>query len=87
MTHNFLCIVSRVSKGGKLLEKLLAGNQDLASSFTEAEQILMHAGFVVDGGKGSYRVYRHADGRKMVLPYHGKNIKPAYIREIRKLMK
>lgn len=76
-----------LSKRRKLLEKLFAGNQDLSFSFTEAEQILLQAGFVLDSGKGSHRIYRHPDGRKMVLPYHGKDIKPAYIREIRKLMK
>lgn len=65
----------------------MAGNQDKAFSFDEAELLLLQAGFILDGGEGSHRVYRHTDGRKMVLPFHGKNIKPAYIREIRKLLK
>ncbi len=76
-----------MSKREKLLKKLMAGNQDKAFSFEEAELLLLHAGFILDGGKGSHRVYRHADGRKMVLPCHGKEIKPVYIREIRKLLK
>lgn len=65
----------------------MAGNQDKAFSFEEAELLLLQAGFIRDGGEGSYRVYRHADGRKMVLPFHWKDIKPVYIREIRKLLK
>jgi predicted RNA binding protein YcfA (HicA-like mRNA interferase family) len=77
----------RMSRRRKLLEKLMAGNQDKAFSFDEAELLLLQAGFILDGGEGSHRVYRHTDGRKMVLPFHGKNIKPAYIREIRKLLK
>jgi predicted RNA binding protein YcfA (HicA-like mRNA interferase family) len=85
--HDFSCILSGLSKRKKLLEKLMAGNQDKAFSFEEAELLLLHAAFIRDGGEGSHRVYRHADGRKMVLPFHGKDIKPVYIREIRKLLK
>ena len=65
----------------------MSGTQDRAFSFGDAEQLLLQSGFVMDGGKGSHKVYRHPDGRKMVLPFHGKDIKPAYIREIRKLLK
>ncbi|MEI6561846.1 MAG: type II toxin-antitoxin system HicA family toxin [Verrucomicrobiota bacterium] len=71
----------------KLLARLMEGNQDKSFTFADAEQLLLQAGFVLDGGKGSYRVYRHADSRKMVLPCHGKTVKPVYIREIRKLLK
>jgi hypothetical protein len=35
-----------VSKRKKLLEKLIAGNQDKAFSFDEAELLLLQAGFV-----------------------------------------
>ena len=85
--HDLLCILFRISKRKKLLAKLMAGNQDKAFSFDEAELLLLQAGFIADGGEGSHRVYRHPDGRKVVLPFHGKGIKPVYIREIRKLLK
>jgi len=75
-----------MTKRAKLLTKLMEGNQDKAFSFDEAEQLLLQAGFILDGGKGSHRVYRHADSRKMVLPCHGKTLKPVYVREIRKLL-
>ena len=75
-----------MTTGAKLLAKLMEGNHDKAFTFAEGEQVLLQAGFVLDGGKGSHRVYRHADGRKMVLPVHGKDIKPVYVREIRKLL-
>lgn len=81
--HKLSCILPGVSKKAKLLRKLMAGNQDRSFTFEEAEQLLKYAGFVDDGGKGSHRVYRHPDGRKQVLPYHGKEVKPAYIRQIR----
>jgi predicted RNA binding protein YcfA (HicA-like mRNA interferase family) len=40
-----------------------------------------------EGGEGSHRVYRHADGGKVVLACHGKDVKPAYIRQLRQLLK
>jgi predicted RNA binding protein YcfA (HicA-like mRNA interferase family) len=85
--HDISCSLYRLSKRKKLLERLMAGNQDKAFSFDEAELLLLQAGFILDGGAGSHRVYRHTDGRKMVLPFHGKNLKPVYIREMRKLLK
>ncbi len=78
---------SSVTRRSKLLEKLLAGKHDKAFSFDEAEQVLLQSGFMNDGGRGSHRVFRHPDGRKMVLAFHGKTVLPAYIREIRKLLK
>ena len=85
--HKNSCIFRGVTKRSKLLEKLMAGRSDKAFTFDEAEQVLLQSGFVHDGGKGSHHVYRHIDGRKMVLPHHGKGVLPAYIREIRKLLK
>jgi len=70
----------------KALAKLMSGQQDKACTFAEAESLLLQARFVSDGGEGSHRVYRHLDGRKMVLPCHGKNVLPVYIKEIRKLL-
>lgn len=94
--HKFLCIpiddahafvqCVRVSKKAKLREKLMAGDKDRTFTFQEVEQLLTNEGFIVDGGKGSHCVYRHSDGRKMILPKHGKDVKPAYIKQIRQLL-
>jgi len=65
----------------------MGGKSDGNVSFDEAVYVLVRLGFVLDGGKGSHQVYRHADGRKMVLPCHGKDIKPVYIRQIREMLK
>ena len=71
----------------KLLAKLMGGMHDRSFTFEEARQVLMQAGFIFDGGKGSHKVYRHPDGRRMVLPCHGKDVKPPYVRQIRDLLK
>jgi predicted RNA binding protein YcfA (HicA-like mRNA interferase family) len=63
------------------------GSHDKAFTFDEAELLLLHAGFVLSGGEGSHRVYRHPDGRRMVIPFHGQSIAPAYIRQIRNLLR
>jgi predicted RNA binding protein YcfA (HicA-like mRNA interferase family) len=76
-----------LSKKKKLLEKLMAGGQDRAFTFDEAEILLLQAGFVHSSGEGSHRVYRHPDGRRMVLAYHGKTVAPAYVRQIRNLLR
>lgn len=75
-----------MSKKAKLRAKLMAGTHDRAFTFDEVTQLLIHEGFILDGGKGSHCVYRHPDGRKQVLPRHGKDVKPAYIKQIRKLL-
>jgi predicted RNA binding protein YcfA (HicA-like mRNA interferase family) len=76
-----------MSKAAKVLAKIMAGKSDRNVSFDEAVYVLTRCGFVQDGGKGSHQIYRHQDGRKIVLPYHGKDIKPVYIRQIRELLK
>ena len=76
-----------MSKAQKTREKLMSGQSDKNVSFAEAVYVLEHAGFVLDGGKGSHQVFRHSDGRKMVLPCHGKDLKPVYVRQIRELLK
>lgn len=75
-----------MSKAEKALEKILSGKSDKNVSAQEAVYVLAKSGFVRDGGKGSHQVYRHADGRKMVLPIHGKDLKPIYVRLIRELL-
>jgi predicted RNA binding protein YcfA (HicA-like mRNA interferase family) len=76
-----------MSKAQKILQKILSGQSDKNIMFDEAVYVLRNAGFIYDGGKGSHQVYRNIDGRKMVLPRHGKEIKPVYVRQIRELLK
>lgn len=75
-----------VSKRDKLLAKLMNGRSDRSFTFDEVELVLLQAGFLLDGGKGSHRVYRHEDGRKMVLPRHGNTIKPIYVKKLREIL-
>jgi predicted RNA binding protein YcfA (HicA-like mRNA interferase family) len=78
---------SSMTKRAKLLDKLMEGRHDKSFSFAEVEQLLSQAGFLFDLGSGSHRVYRHPDGRRMALPYHGTDVKPAYIKQIRELLR
>lgn len=75
-----------MSKSEKALAKILSGQSDNNISFQEGVYVLKREGFVLDGGKGSHQVFRHSDGRKMVLPCHGSNLKKVYIRQIRNLL-
>jgi|GEM_PF-1218039 len=83
---HFLVQTFLMSKSEKALRKLMSGESDKNITMDEALYVLTRSGFVLDGGKGSHQVYRHPDGRKMVLPVHGKDIKPIYIRQIRKIL-
>lgn len=76
-----------MSKSEKVLAKILSGKSDKNISFEDATYALSVSGFAIDGGKGSHQVYRHSDGRKIVLPRHGKDLKPIYIRQIRETLK
>ena len=76
-----------MNRKAKLRAKLMGGTHDQGFTFADAELLLLTTGFVRGGGEGSHRVYRHADGRKMVLASHGKDVKPAYIRQLRQLLK
>ncbi len=75
-----------MSKREKLFAKILRGASNKSITFDEAVCALEESGFARDGGKGSHQVFRHKDGRKMVLPRHGKEIKPIYVKLIRKLI-
>jgi hypothetical protein len=44
-------------------------------------------GFQRQARKERLTEYRHADGRIMILAYHGKDVKPVYIRKLRELLK
>ena len=54
--------------------------------FVEAVAALGRAGFIRDMGSGSHQVYRRSDGRRVLIPRHGNEIKPAYVRQIRDLL-
>lgn len=77
---------AEMSKAAKILQKILGGQSDKNVTVAEAIYVLERSGFAFDGGKGSHRVYRHPDGRKMVIPVHDKDIKPIYVRQIRELL-
>lgn len=49
---------------GKILSETSDKNNTLAGAISDRAQ----AGFVPDGGKGSHRLDRHPDDRKMVTP-------------------
>ena len=76
-----------MSKSEKALAKILSGQSDHKVTFKEAVFVLQREGFILDGGKASHQVFRHPDGRKMVLPCHGNQLKSIYIRQIRGLVK
>ncbi|MDR1191574.1 MAG: type II toxin-antitoxin system HicA family toxin [Verrucomicrobiales bacterium] len=75
-----------MSKAKKLLAKLLLGQADKSFSVDEAALILAHQGFTLDFIAGSHHTFRHADGRRVTLPKHGKEIKPHYIKTIRGML-
>jgi len=55
-------------------------------TFADAVAALGRAGFVWDTGSGSHQVYRRPDGQRVLIPRHGNEIKPAYVRQIRGLL-
>jgi len=76
-----------MSKSEKAIAKILKGQSDHNVTFKKAVFVLQRKGFILDGGKSSHQVFRHPDGRKIVLPCHGNQLKPIYIRQIRELLK
>ena len=76
-----------MSKAAKALAKIMDPAQVRNVSFAEAIAVLERFGFLWDGGKGSHQVYRHPDGRKIILPKHGSGVKPVYVRQIREMIK
>jgi len=75
-----------MSKSDKALQKILQVGSEKNVTFDELTAVLGRKGFVPDGGKGSHQVWRHDDGRKIVLPRHGKDIKPIYVKTARQLL-
>ncbi len=64
----------------------MSGKSDNNISFSEAVYVLEKSGFVHFSGKGSHQVFRRSDGRIVVLPRHGKEIKAVYVKEIREAL-
>lgn len=66
-----------MSKADKALAKVMDPAKTRNVSFGEATTALERAGFIRDLGSGSHQVYRHPDGRRICIPRHGNEIKPA----------
>jgi len=67
-----------ISKAENPLGKILSGTSDKNNTLAGAISDRAQAGFVPDGGKGSHRLDRHPDDRKMVTPLHGKYLMKIY---------
>lgn len=55
-------------------------------TFEEIETIARHFGcIIISGGKHSKKVVHKASGTIIPIPMHGKNVKEAYIKELKTL--
>ncbi|MEJ2637296.1 MAG: type II toxin-antitoxin system HicA family toxin [Calditrichia bacterium] len=53
---------------------------------TEAEKMLLKAGFKLIRSKGSHRIYQKANKRQ-IIPFHsGKNLHPKIVKQILKIV-
>ena len=57
--------------------KILSGTSDKNNTLAGAISDRAQAGFVLDGGKGSHRLDRHPDDRKMVTLCTAKTSSPS----------
>lgn len=80
--HKFLCVGSAKKAMAKIADPARAQNVTVA----EAETALGAGGFLSAGGKGSHRVWRHPDGRKVVLACHGSKLPSYIVRQIRDIL-
>ena len=48
----------------------------------DIEKILVKSGFIPRSGKGSHIVYKHPDGRRTVIPGHGRPVRIGTLRAI-----
>lgn len=48
------------------------------------EKVLLAQGFIARSGRGSHVVYKHADGRRTVIPAHNRPLKVGTLRAILK---
>lgn len=80
--HKFACM----GNAKKALAKILDQHRTANVTFAELELALGAAGFVCRPGKGSHRVWVHADGRLQVLSAHG-SAPPSYlVKQVRHLL-
>jgi len=82
LAHNFLCVGNVKKAIAKISDHARSNNVTAA----EAETALLSRGFTLDGGKGSHRVWRHPDGRKIVIATHGATLPSYIVRQIRELI-
>lgn len=75
-----------VGNSKKALAKIADPARAHNVTVADAETALRAKGFVHDGGKGSHRVWRHPDGRKVVLACHGTHLPSYIVRQIRDLI-
>jgi predicted RNA binding protein YcfA (HicA-like mRNA interferase family) len=71
----------------KALQKILSGLQDKNVTYAELAAVLKQQGWSLDRVTGSHHIFRAPDGRMLSLPKHGKDMKPVYVKEARKLLK
>jgi predicted RNA binding protein YcfA (HicA-like mRNA interferase family) len=83
---NFHTGFSRVGNAKKALEKILDRQRAANVTFAEMEAALGVSGFVCRPGKGSHRVWCHADGRMQVLSAHGATPPSYLVRQVRELL-
>jgi predicted RNA binding protein YcfA (HicA-like mRNA interferase family) len=78
-------IIQDVGKVEKLLELMLRLPPEIR--FEEVAYILEHYGFFESRSNGSHHVFRHNDGRRIIVPKkHGQTVKTTYIREVLRLV-
>lgn len=70
----------------KALEKILDANRAANVTLSEIETALAAAGFACRSGKGSHRIWVHADGRKQVLTAHGSKVPSYIVNQVRNLL-
>ncbi len=70
----------------KALQKILSGRQDKNVTYAELASVLTQKGWTLDRVTGSHHIFRAPDGRMLSLPRHGKDLKPVYVKEARRML-
>ena len=70
----------------KALRKILSGEQDRNVTYAELAAVLQQQGWKLDRVTGSHHIFRSPKGQMLSLPRHGKELKPVYVKEARKLL-
>jgi predicted RNA binding protein YcfA (HicA-like mRNA interferase family) len=71
----------------KAIAKILDKAKTANTTLSEVESALCASGFVCRSGKGSHRIWVHADSRKQVISSHGSTLPSYIVRQIRDLLK